>query len=193
MRLPHFPADESKERQERKELGKPEGWTGKKRRKRLLRGRKLRQLIKNILLLRSGLGGCGRRRCGICGRGSRSSRRRPALHPHRDWIPAQSYILTLDRIEIGKKLARNLLFALIRTDHGLECFRAAASDIVVLFEIGRGRILVPSVLLFEGRSRYAIEIPAPGNFCGDGNRIAHLHGFRVSVGGHREIADRAAE
>ena len=65
---------------------------------------------------------------------------------------AQSHVLFLERIEVSEELRRDLVFAFIRAQDGFELFRAADPDVVILLEIGRGRIFVPAALIFEGRA-----------------------------------------
>src|SRR5205807_7904384 len=56
-----------------------------------------------------------------------------------------------------------------------------------------GRILVPTLLVFESGCHHAIEISAAGNGRRDCEWIAHLRAFRFRLGRHREKADRAAK
>src|SRR6267143_2927916 len=56
VRLPYFPADVAEQSQKRDELREPERPACKKGRKRLRRGRKVSQLMKNVLLLGNGGG-----------------------------------------------------------------------------------------------------------------------------------------
>ena len=184
VRLPHFPADIAEQSQEREKLGEPERPARKEGRKRLRRGREVCELMKNILLLGSGWGRRDRarapvpqRRAAVAAGGSAA-----AFHANRNRFGAQGDVLFLQRIEIGEELRRNFVFAFVRTENGLERFRAADSDVVILFEIRGGRVLVPSRLIFEGRRRHPIEISAARNLRRDGERIAHLARLRVGVG-----------
>src|SRR5438132_837852 len=81
----------------------------------------------------------------------------------------------------------------IRRNNGLESFRAADTNIVVLLELGRWRIFVPAVLILKGRHIDAIEIAASGDCRCYGNRVAGLHILWLGVRRHREISDRAGE
>ena len=67
----------------------------------------------------------------------------------------------LDRIEIRKCEQRQSLLFLVRRKHRLESFRAADADLVVLFELGRRRIFVPTTLILYRWRIDAIEVAAP--------------------------------
>src|SRR5438270_1116834 len=106
--------------------------------------------------------GCrGRSRCG----------RGAALHPCCDRFSAERYVLFFPRIEKRKELRRYFVFALVCAQDRFECLRSADADIVVLLEIGRGWILVPSFFIFQGWCRHPVKITAAGNCCCHGDWV----------------------
>src|SRR4051812_11601733 len=115
---------------------------------------------------------------------------RAALNAHRDGLTVQRHVLFLRRIEVTEKLRRDLVFALVRAQHRFESLFAADPDVVVLFEVGRGRILVPAAFVFKGGRRDAVEISTTGDGRGDREGIADLGALRFYVRGEGKIPDR---
>src|SRR5205823_3367415 len=113
-----------------------------------------------------------------------------ALNINSDRIAAQRYILLFGWIEIRKCEKGNGLLLFIRREDHFESLRAADSNLVIILELGRRRIFMPTAVIFHGRRINTIEITPSGNYRCDSNRIAYLHTLWLRFCRHCEIPDR---
>src|SRR5262249_45551493 len=108
-------------------------------------------------------------------------------------LAVKRYILFFRRIEIRKCKQWQILLLLVRRNYHFESLCAADPNFIVLLELRRRRIFVPTVLILEQRRIYPIEIAASGDCCCDCDRITYLHALRLGIGRHGKASNRSGE
>ena len=108
-----------------------------------------------------------------------------------DWhrFAVQRQVSFFRRIEIRKCEQWQSLLVVVRRNHRLEGLGAANANFIVLFELGRRRIFMPTAVVLDQRSIHPIEIAAPRDCCRDCDRVTYLHALRLGIGCHRKTSN----